>query len=85
MAVAEKLFTGDVMMMYPKQWIVMVDLETQSNPYKVTGVVHYVSPDEDDARKVLRAIRADKDASRSCIIEGWNDTPQIGGLELWSR
>jgi hypothetical protein len=85
MAVAEKIFTGDVKMMYPKQWIVMIDLEHENNPYKVMGIVHYVSPNEEDARKVLRAVRADESSSRACIIEGWNDAPQIGGLELWSR
>jgi hypothetical protein len=85
MAVTEKLFTGEVAMMYPKQWVVMTELESQTNPYKLVGVVHYVSPNEDDARSVLRSLRADENSGRSCIVEGWNDTPQIGGLELWNR
>ena len=76
----EKLFTGDVKMMYPKKWIVMTDLEDRSNHYSVIGIVHYVSSDEEDARKVLREIINGDKPNRAMIIEGFNDTPQIGGL-----
>jgi hypothetical protein len=77
----EKIFTGEAKMMYPKQWIVMVELEDRSNPYAVFGIVHYVSPSEDDARKVLRSLRTSGEKGRAMIVEGWNDTPQIYSVE----
>jgi len=81
----EKIKAGKVMMMYPKQWVVMTELEDQLKPFTVLGHVHYVTDDEDEARKVLREIRAKEGAGKAMLVEGWDDTPQIGGLGLWRR
>ena len=83
MAEAGKLWTSDVMMMYPKQWVVMVQLEDQLKPLRTLGTVHFVTDSEDEAYKTSKAVRESGDFGEVMVVEGWDDTPQIGGL--WSR
>jgi len=88
MTSTEKMWTEDVRMEYPKQWVVMTDLEDvlgKHGGYRVIGFVHLVTPDEDEARKTLRSLRATDDTARTVLVEGFNDSPQIGGLEIWSQ
>ena len=85
MSNTEKQWTGDVMMMYPKQWVILTDLERKNDPYKVSGYVHFITSDENEARLILKDIRASKGAGYATVVEGFDDTPQIGGLELWNQ
>jgi hypothetical protein len=78
--VQEKIFTGKAAMMYPKQWVVMVELEHENSPYAVSGKVHLVTPNRDEAHNVLRSIRNSGGYGDAMIVEGFDDTPQIGGL-----
>ncbi|MCL2221016.1 MAG: hypothetical protein FWC20_01645 [Oscillospiraceae bacterium] len=80
MVEASKLWTSDVMMMYPKQWVVMTQLEQQLKPLKIFGTVHFVTDNKDEAYKTSKAVRESGDFGKVMVVEGWDDTPQIGGL-----
>jgi len=82
MTTTEKLWISEVAMMYPKQWIVMVDLEDEKGTNKTFGVVHHVTSNKDEAHTITRAIIAREGRRKAMTLEGWDDTPQIGGL--WS-
>jgi len=84
----KKIWTSEVMMMYPKQWIVMIDLENEHSEqggYRTMGFVHYVTNDEVEARKILRTIRSSEGMDKAMLVEGWDDKPQVGGLSAWSQ
>ena len=76
----ERLWTGDVQMKYPKQWIVMVNLEDEPKTNKTYGEVYLVTPNKDEAYN--KAIALGDSMGRRMVVEGFDDTPQIGGL--WS-
>ena len=79
----KKIWAGDAKMQYPKQWIVLVHLEDDYKTHKVMGIVHTVTPNKKDAYEKARAL--ENVMGRTMVIEGFNDTPQIGGLSLWFR
>jgi len=80
-----KLWTEDVMMMYPKQWVVMVELEQENNPLNTYGVVHLVTDSKKEAYMIAKVLCESGDLGNVMVVEGWDDTPQIGGLEIWNR
>ena len=79
----ERLWTGDVQMKYPKQWIVMVNLDYDKQTHKSMGEVHFVTPDADEAYE--KAIALGDNMGKITVFKGFDDTPQIGGLELWDN
>ncbi|MCL2387262.1 MAG: hypothetical protein FWC89_06890 [Defluviitaleaceae bacterium] len=81
MANLEKIWTSEAKMQYPKQWIVMVNLEDDCQTNKVMGYVHVVTPSQKEAYK--KAKELEDIMGRTVVIEGFDDTPQIGGLTLW--
>ena len=85
MAREGKLWTSDVMMMYPKQWVVMVQLEQQLKPLRTYGIVHFITDSKKEAYSIGKVLRESGELGKVMVVEGWDDTPQIGGLELWSR
>jgi len=78
----ERMWSGEAEMKYPKQWIVMVNLITEPKN-KVVGDVLLVTPDKDEA--YAKAKELGESMGRKVVFEGFNDTPQIGGLELWCQ
>jgi len=75
----ERLWTEDVMMKYPKQWIVMVNLTIEpKNRY--IGEVYLITPDKKEAYAKAKALG--DSMGKKTVFEGFNDTPQIGGLYL---
>ncbi|MCL2088024.1 MAG: hypothetical protein FWH14_00940 [Oscillospiraceae bacterium] len=79
----ERLWSGEASMKYPKQWIVMVNIEDEPNTNKVIGDIFLVTPDKDEA--FTRSKLLGYSMGRKYVFEGFNDTPQIGGLELWCQ
>jgi hypothetical protein len=79
----EKIWSGEAVMKYPKQWIVFVNIEYDSETHKQMGVIHLVTPSKEEAYDEARNIG--RSMGKKAVMEGFNDTPQIGGLSLWSR
>ena len=70
-------------MKYPKQWIVLVNLSYDNETHKTMGEVHFVTSDKKKAYAEAIAVRGNM--GKTMVVEGFDDTPQIGGLELWSQ
>ena len=79
----EKIWSAEAAKKYPKQWIVMVYVECDPETLKYMGIVHFVTPDKKEAYEKAKAL--DNNMGETAVVEGFNDTPQIGGLSLWSR
>jgi len=77
----KRMWSGDAKMKFPRKWIVLVNLSDEEN--KTFGDVYLITSDKDEAYK--KAIELGDDLGSKMIVEGFNDTPQIGGLELWSQ
>jgi len=75
----EKVWSEEVFMKYQKQWIVMVNLSTEPKN-KTIGDVLLVTPNKDEA--YAKAKELGDSMGGTLVFEGFNDTPQIGGLEL---
>ena len=76
----EKIWCGEARMKYPKQWLVMVNLEDEPKTNKVIGDVYLVTPNKDEAYD--KVMELGESMGRTIVFEGFNDTPQIGGFEL---
>jgi hypothetical protein len=79
-SVMERLWSGDASMKYPKQWIVMVNIEDEPKTNKTIGDIYLVTPDVDEA--YAKAKELGDSMGGKLVFEGFNDTPQIGGLEI---
>ena len=76
----ERLWYGEAKMKYPKQWIVMVNMEDEPKTNKAYGDIYLVTPNEDEAYE--KAIELGDSMGRNMVIAGFDDTPQIGGFEI---
>jgi mannose/fructose/N-acetylgalactosamine-specific phosphotransferase system component IID len=83
MNLQEKIWSSKVATMYPKQWIVLVNMEYDKETHKNMGVVYFVTPDKKEAYSKARALG--DTMGDTMVVEGFNDTPQIGGLLLWNK
>ena len=75
----ERMWFGEAKMKYPKQWIVMVNIsyEPKNKPF---GDIYLVTPDKNEAYATAKAMGSRE--GRSAVVEGFNDTPQIGGFTI---
>ena len=78
----ERMWSEDVSMKYPKQWVVLVNLSTELKN-KTFGDIFFVTQDKNEAYS--KAIALGDSMGGKMVVEGFNDLPQIGGLELWNR
>ncbi|MCL2018266.1 MAG: hypothetical protein FWG70_00780 [Oscillospiraceae bacterium] len=76
----ERLWYGEASMKYPKQWIVMVNMEDEPKTNKAYGDIYLVTPNKKEAYTTAKALG--DSMGRNMVIEGFDDTPQIGGLEI---
>ncbi|MCL2087831.1 MAG: hypothetical protein FWH05_09615 [Oscillospiraceae bacterium] len=79
----ERLWCGEAGMKYPKQWLVMVNLFDEPKTNKVIGDILLVTSNKNEAYAKSKALG--DSMGRKIVFEGFNDTPQIGGLELWCQ
>jgi len=79
----ERMWSGDASMKYPKQWIVMVNIEDEPKTNKTIGDIYLVTPNADEAYAKVEELG--DSMGENFVFEGFNDTPQIGGLRLWSQ
>jgi len=83
MTTTQKIWTGEVVHLYPKQWIVFVEVECDPETSKYMGLVHFVTPDRKEAYETAKALG--KSRGKKAVLEGFNDKPYIGGLSAWSK
>ena len=76
----ERLWCLEAMMKYPKQWIVMVNIINEPETHKAIGDVYMVTSSENEAYET--AIILGNNMGEATVVEGFDDAPQIGGLEL---
>ena len=77
----ERIWTQEVMMMYPKKWIVMINLgwdPAAKNQNKKLGEVYAVVDTRDEARKIVKSFG--EDYEDVCIVPGYDPTPHVPGL-----
>ena len=79
----ERMWSGEAMMKYPMQWVVMVNIEDEPVTNKSIGDIFLVTPSKKEAYAKVKEIG--KTMGDSMVVEGFNSTPQIGGLELCRR
>lgn len=79
----ERLWCSEASMKYPKQWVILVNMEDDPKTHKGYGDVFLVTPDKDEAYD--KAVALGDSMGRRMVVEGFNDTPQIGGFELCSQ
>ena len=70
------------MMKYPKQWIVLVNI-TDEPTNKTVGDVYLVTPDKKKAYAIAKSLG--KSMGELMVVEGYDDTPQIGGFAVCSQ
>jgi hypothetical protein len=80
----ERMWVLEAAHKYPKQWLVAVNLSDEPNN-RVIGDIYFVTPDKKEA--YAKAIEIDNkgDMGETMVLEGYNDTPQIGGLTICSQ
>ena len=78
----ERMWRADAKKKYPMQWIVMVNLTTEHNN-KTIGSIYLVTPSKKEAYDTAKALG--DTMGKKMVIEGFNDTPQIGGLYLCTQ
>ena len=79
----KKIWSEEAYMQYPKQWIVFVEMECDPETHKYMGIVHLVTDSKDEAYE--KANELGRSRGKKAVMEGFNDTPQIGGLSLWGQ
>jgi len=77
---SNRMWSEEAVKKYPKQWIVFVNVECDPETHKYMGVVYFVTHDKNEAYE--KAIALGKSMGETAVMEGFNDTPQIGGLSL---
>ena len=82
MAKNERMWSAEAKNKYPKQWIVMVNLNWEPNN-KLVGDVYLVTPEKKEAYSTAKALG--DTMGKKMVVEGFNDTPQIGGLYLCTQ
>jgi hypothetical protein len=80
----ERMWVLEAAHKYPKQWLVAVNLIWDSGN-KLIGDIFMVTPNKDEAyEKVMELIDGDQ-MGKVMVVQGYDDTPQIGGLTICSE
>jgi hypothetical protein len=80
----ERMWIGEARHKYPKQWIVAVNLSWEANN-RVFGDIYLVTSDKKEAYEKGIELSESGAMGKASVFEGFNDTPQIGGLEYASN
>ena len=78
---SEKIWLQEVMMMYPKKFIVMANIEyDKSGTNTSIGEIVAVEDTFENALVILEDLDEQGNMGECTIVQGFDDTPQIGGL-----
>jgi len=75
--IMERLWSGDAKMKYPKKWMVMVNVIMESGS-KAIGDVYLITDSKEEAYD--KAMSLGDSMGGRLVFQGFDDTPQIGGL-----
>lgn len=78
----ERMWSSDASMKYPKQWIVMVNLFNEPKTNKVIGDVYLITQDKKEAYSTAKSLG--ESMGRLMVVEGFDDSPQIGGFTIYA-
>ena len=78
MTTERKIWALEAINLYPKQWVVLTEVECDTETGKHMGIVYLVTPEKDEAYRVSMELRGS--GVKTIVIEGFNDKPHIGGL-----
>ncbi|MDR2167903.1 MAG: hypothetical protein LBE35_08670 [Clostridiales bacterium] len=80
----ERVWTQEVMMRYPKKWIVMVNVDWDGTGRNMLfGSIYAIKDTWDEAFDLKKSLEGSME--KVSIVEGYNDMPQIGGLYICNR
>ena len=75
----ERVLSIEAPMMYPKKWILLVNLRKERERRCSSGEVYWIG---DSKMEIFnKAMEIGDEFGRTMLVEGFDDTPQIGGLE----
>ena len=74
----ERMWSKEAKMRYPMQWVVLVNISDEPKTNKTFGDVYLITSNREEA--YAKAIALGDSMGGKMIVEGFNDTPQIGGL-----
>ena len=77
----ERMWLGEARLKYPKHWIVAVNI-SYGEKNKAYGDIYSVLSDKDEAYTKAAELKKMGDMGKVSVTEGFNNAPQIGGLEL---
>jgi hypothetical protein len=80
----ERMWVLEAAHKYPKQWFVAVNLSWEPESVLI-GDIYLVTPDKGEAFTKFKELKDKGDMGEVSVFEGYDDTPQIGGLARCSR
>jgi hypothetical protein len=80
----ERMWLQEATHKYPKQWFVAVNLAWEPIN-KIFGDIYLVTHDKEEAFAKFEELRDKGEMGRVTVMEGFDDTPQIGGFTICSR
>ena len=80
----ERMWVGETKMKHPKKWVVVVNLSWEPNN-KVFGDILLVTANEEEAHMKVRELRKTGSMGKVMVVEGFNDSPQMGGFVICNQ
>ncbi|MDR0248120.1 MAG: hypothetical protein LBI44_00430 [Oscillospiraceae bacterium] len=80
----ERMWVLEASMKYPKQWLVAVNTSWEPDN-KVMGDIFLVTPSKDEAYDKAMALQNGGEMGDIMVMEGYDDTPQIGSFAICSQ
>lgn len=80
----ERIWLGEAKLKYANNWIVAVNtaLEEKNKAY---GDIYLITPSKSEAYAKAIELNQIGTMGSVSVTQGTNNTPQIGGLEVWSQ
>ncbi|MDR2167128.1 MAG: hypothetical protein LBE35_04670 [Clostridiales bacterium] len=80
----ERIWINKAIMMFPQKWIVMVNEGWDGTGRNMSfGEIYAVTDTRDEAREIIKSL--DDGFENVSIVEGYDPTPQIGGVWACDR
>jgi hypothetical protein len=83
--IMERMWVQTAAHKYPKQWLVAVNLVCEQPGNRLIGDIFMVTDDEDEAYDKVMELRERGEMGEVMVVDGYDDTPQIGGLTICSQ
>jgi hypothetical protein len=80
----ERMWVLEAAHKYPKQWLVAVNLAWESGN-KAIGDIFMVTANKDEAYDKVMELKNSGEMGKVMVVQGYDDTPQIGGLTICSQ